>query len=177
MTRPDTAADTVTITLGVDYGQACLFDDSGEAVIPDHLAGDDQTHPLGIIGVADGVVLLTIGTHYGKVRFDVQVTPFEPDPDLGAYEDIVEISFASEAGSVSLHEWGDQDIHVLPPLPVGPGWYRLRYHIHGLDEGHADYYEEHALDRYLLQIWPADECGARVVKSTSRRHRSWIQAD
>ncbi|MEU7004048.1 hypothetical protein [Nonomuraea sp. NPDC046570] len=167
----------MTITLGVDYGQAYLFDDSGEAVIPDHLADDDPACPLGIIHVADGVALLTIGTHYGKVPFDVQVAQSEPAPDLGAYEDIVEISFASEAGSVSLHEWGDENIHVLPPLPAGPGWYRLRHHAHGLDEGHADHYEEHAPDRYLLQIWPAHESGPRVVKSTSCRHRSWTQAD
>ncbi|GII03451.1 hypothetical protein [Planobispora takensis] len=176
MTHPDATADTVTIALGVDYGQAYLVDECGQAMVPDQPADDDPAHSLGIISVADGVALLTIGTHYGKVRFDVQVTQREPDPDLGSYEDIVEISFDSEAGSVSLREWGDGDVHALPPLPAGPGWYRLRYHVHGLDEGHADYYEEDAPDRYLLQIWSAEECGPRIVKSRSRRHRSWTQA-
>ncbi|MER5318172.1 hypothetical protein [Streptosporangium roseum] len=176
MTHTHVATETVTIALGVDYGQAYLFDDTSETNIPDHLVDDDPVHPLGIINVGDGVALLTVGTHYGRVPFDVQVAQSEPAPDLGAYEDIVEISFASEAGSVSLHEWGDEDIHELPPLPAGPGWYRLRYHAYGLDEGHADCYEEHAPDRYLLQIWPADESGPRVVKSTSGRHRRWVQA-
>ncbi|MEV6861535.1 hypothetical protein AB0M44_11095 [Streptosporangium subroseum] len=176
MTHLNAAMETVTIALGIDYSQAYLFDDTGEPNIPDHLS-DNPVHPLGIINVRGGVALLTIGTHYGRVPFDVQVARSEPAPDLGAYEDIVEISFASEVGSVSLHEWGDEEIHRLPPLPAGPGWYRLRYHAYGLDEGHADFYEENASDRYLLQIWPADESGPRFVKSTSSRHRSWIKVD
>ncbi|NRQ37205.1 hypothetical protein HII36_36015 [Nonomuraea sp. NN258] len=174
---PDEAVDVVTIALGVDYGQAYLVDHSGEPVMPDALSDDEQTPSLGVISVADGVALLTIATHYGEVRFDVQVTPVEPEPDLAGYEDIVEVGFESETGRVSLHEWGDEEVHTLPPLPAGPGWYRLRYHVHGLDEGRTDYYEDEAPDRYLLQIWPEEEREARVVKSTSRRHRSWTGAD
>ncbi|MFB4293958.1 hypothetical protein ACBI99_40430 [Nonomuraea sp. ATR24] len=177
MTEFQPSAHTMTIALGVDYGQAYLLDDYDETDIPERLGQDDEGQPLGVISVMEGTALLTIGTHYGKVRFDVQVTPFEPDPDLDAYEDIVEIGFTSATGSVSLHEWGDEEIYALPPLPSGPGQYRLRYHVHGLDESHCDYYEEQAPDRYLLQIWPSGDSAARVVKSASRRHRRWMRAD
>src|SRR5437868_2228492 len=176
MTHKNAAVETVTIALGVDYGQAYLLDDSCEGDIPDHLEREDSAHPLGTINVADGAALLMIATHYGTVPFVVQVAQSEPAPELDAYEDIVEISFSAQAGKISLHEWGDEAIQELPPLPAGPGWYRLRHHVYGLYEGHAEYREDDAPDRYLLQIWPADESAPSIVKSTSSRHRRWTQA-
>ncbi|GAA4056932.1 hypothetical protein [Nonomuraea soli] len=52
----------------------------------------------------------------------------------------------------------------------------MDFTVHGLDEGQADPFEDDAPDRYLLQIWPAQEHEGRIVKSTSRRHRAWVQA-
>ncbi|MEV0201100.1 hypothetical protein [Nonomuraea sp. NPDC050691] len=51
----------------------------------------------------------------------------------------------------------------LPPLPAGPGTYRIRYHVKGMDmEGTLD-----AVDDHYLQIWPAPLEDPVTVKATS----------
>ncbi|MER5650781.1 hypothetical protein [Streptosporangium sp. NPDC002524] len=67
-------------------------------------------------------------------------------------------------------EWGGGDVHQLPDLPSGPGWYRLRYHAVNMDE------DSGAEDRYLLQIWPQPESVPQVVKSTSAQLAYWCGA-
>lgn len=173
MTETSAATQTVTLDLWVHYGQAYLIDDTDDAEGPDGLTGDHPTHPVGIIRVGDGHAFLITGTHTGTVGFTVAVSESEPDPDMDGYEDIVEVSFESEAGSVSLHPW-EGSVHEIPELPAGPGWYRLRYHATGMDEAHegSDEYKSEK-DRYLLQIWPAAESDPRVVKSTSSSLSYW----
>ncbi|MFI9559131.1 hypothetical protein [Nonomuraea endophytica] len=110
-----------------------------------------------------------------EVSFTDAVAGSEPAPDRDGYEDIVEIGIESEAGSFILHESGGE-AHGIPGLPAGPGWYRLRYHAAGTDDGPDGVAEGLAPDRYLLEIWPAPESDPVVVKSTSRTHHYWMTA-
>jgi hypothetical protein len=167
------ASTSTHIDLHVHYRQAYLIDDTEDAEGPEDLLDDHPTHPVGIIRVEDGSAFLITGLHTGTVDFTVTVADHDPGPDE-AFEDIVEISFESEAGQVSLHEWGD-GAHELPPLPKGPGWYRLRYHARGMDEAIDGVdLSNGPIDHYLLQIWPAEESLPRVVKSTSLTHQNWL---
>ncbi|WP_336211002.1 hypothetical protein [Nonomuraea sp. LPB2021202275-12-8] len=166
-------AHVTRIALHVHYSQAYLIDESDEAEGPEDVPDDHPTHPVGIIRVEEGSAFLVTGLHTGTVDFTVVVADHDPGADREGFEDIVEISFESEAGQVSLHEWG-QDVHELPPLPAGPGWYRLRYHARGMDEATdgADL-SNGPIDHYLLQIWPAEESLPHVLQSVSGTLRYW----
>ncbi|MFD1935117.1 hypothetical protein ACFSKW_26945 [Nonomuraea mangrovi] len=176
MTEISAEAWTTTVGLWVHYGQAYLIDDIDDAEGPADLTDDHPEHPVGIIRVGDDYAFLVTGTHTGTVSFSIAVAASEPAADLDGYEDVVEVSFESEGGSVSLHEWGGGNVHEIPELPAGPGWYRLRYHAAGMDHGHEGNEDGPAPDRYLLQIWPAGESDPVVVKSTSSMHRYWMTA-
>lgn len=165
-----TTTRTVSFGLWVHYGQAYLVDDTDDNNGYASFADDHPDHPVGIIRVEDGAALLLTGTHTGTLGFSATVADHDPGADTDGYEDIVEISFRSEAGRVSLCEWGGEGVHELPGLPSGPGWYRLRYHAVNMDE------DSGAEDRYLLQIWPQPESIPRVVKSTSAQLAYWCSA-
>ncbi|GAA3521978.1 hypothetical protein FHR32_008629 [Streptosporangium album] len=106
--------------------------------------------------------------------FTVAVADRDPIADLEGYEDVAEISFESLTGRFSLVEWGDEATYHLPPLPAGPGTYRLRYHGRGMDEAYEADTSDVAVDHYLLQIWPAPPHDSAVLKATSSTLRNWL---
>ncbi|WP_271223116.1 hypothetical protein [Streptosporangium carneum] len=165
----------MSFDLHVSYRQAYLVDETDDAMGPGDLLRDHPTHPVGIIRVADGCAFLITGLHTGTVGFSVTVADHDPGADTEGYEDIVEISFESEAGQVSLHECGGEKFHELPELPAGPGWYRLRYHAQDMDKAAEIDTSREIIDRYLLQIWPQSESVPRVVKSASGSLAYWRQ--
>ncbi|GLX98000.1 hypothetical protein [Herbidospora sp. NBRC 101105] len=167
------AAQTVSFDLYVHYSQAYLVDDTDDAMGPNGMLDDHPTHRVGIIRVEDGDAFLITGLHTGTVDFSVTVADHDPGADSGGYEDIVEISMESEAGRFALHEWGGGDVHELPDLPAGPGWYRLRYHAQNMDAAAEADTSQEIIDRYLLQIWPQDESEPRVVQSASGQLAYW----
>ncbi|MFE0154684.1 hypothetical protein ACFWY5_46635 [Nonomuraea sp. NPDC059007] len=168
---------TASFDLRVHYGQAYLVNDSEDAESPDGIPDDHPVHPVGIIRVDDaGSAFLVTGLHTGTVAFSVTVADHDPGADIDGYEDIVEISFESESGQVSLHEW-DGDTHELPDLSAGPGCYRLRYHAQNMDQAADVDTSDDIIDRYLLQIWPQDVSEPHVVQSTSERLAYWRTPD
>ncbi|WP_336208581.1 hypothetical protein [Nonomuraea sp. LPB2021202275-12-8] len=136
-----------------DYGAADKSDES-------------PAHSVGLVEVKQrGVVRLHIAPQWGLIPFTVAVADRDPGADLDGYEDIVEISFESPSGEVFmvgwLMDWDEKKAYNLSPLLAGPGTYRLRYHVRGMDE------ERHSLDDHYLQIWPAPQHDPAVLKSTS----------
>ncbi|MEV4063806.1 hypothetical protein [Nonomuraea dietziae] len=167
-----TTTRTVSFDLHVTFGQAYLIDYGRLA--PEAFLDDHPEHPVGIIRVKDNKALLVTGLHTGIVGLSVTVADHDPGAGTDGYEDIVEISFRSEIGRVSLCEWAGERVHELPELPSGPGWYRLRYHAVNMDEGaEVNSSMDVVVDRYLLQIWPQDASTPRVVKSTSHQLAYW----
>ncbi|MFF3440600.1 hypothetical protein [Streptosporangium sp. NPDC002721] len=106
----------------------------------------------GIIKTVEGHATLRIAPQWGPADFTVTIADRDPGADLAGYEDIVEVSFGSFSGLLEMTGF-TFDEHVmspLPPLPAGPGVYRVRYHVKGMDgEGTQD-----AVDDHYLQIWP-----------------------
>jgi hypothetical protein len=173
MTRDETPVVHVKqMDVKVNYHQAYLVDEGCS------VGGFDfdnvPSHPVGIIRVEKGSALLTVGPQWGTVGFTVAVADRDPSADLDGYEDIVEISYESPSGRVSLEEWGGGRAHILPSLPAGPGTYRLRYHARGMDEEDSlDAIAEH----YFLQIWPEPPCDPAVLKSTSSLFQYWLNSE
>ncbi|GLX93592.1 hypothetical protein [Herbidospora sp. NBRC 101105] len=81
----------------------------------------------------------------------------------------MEIAFDSPSGRLTLEEWNEGTSHPVPPLTAGPGTYRLRYHVLGMDDEPGD-------ERYLLQIWPEAHREPVIVKSTTEFFRYWLDA-
>jgi hypothetical protein len=156
----DDETHTVRLTVEIqDCGIAYLADKelNGYAEQPAHSAG--------LIKVEKGYVTLHITHQWGPANFTVTVADRDPGADLAGYEDIVEISFGSVSGRMEITGFSF-DEHVmcpLPPLPAGPGTYRIRYHVKGMDvEGTED-----AIDDHYLQIWPSSLEDPVVVKATT----------
>jgi hypothetical protein len=154
----------------VDYHQTYLVDEGCSA---GRIYDAPSSHPVGIIQLGEGTALLTVGLQWGTMGFTVAVANGDPGADFDGYEDIVEISYESPSGRVFLEEWGGGKAHALPPLPAGPGTYRLRYHARGMDEESQDEIDE----RYLLQIWPQPRCDPAVLKSTSQLFEYWLSSE
>ncbi|MBB6553330.1 hypothetical protein [Nonomuraea rubra] len=176
-----TTAETVLFGLHVHYRQAYLADAYDEFPTVERRP-DNPEHPVGIVRVAveEGKAHLITGLHTGPVGFSVTVADEDPGADTDGYEDIVEISFLAQSESLRIAEWSGEGDHLLPELPSGPGWYRLRYHAVNMDEGanvNSLATGDAVVDRYLLQIWPQPESPSRVVKSTSHQLAYWCGVD
>jgi hypothetical protein len=167
-------AQTKQIDLGVHYHGAYLAD--GEDFWDRWQAGP-PIRSAGIIQDEGSFVGLHTGLHTGIVDFTVTVADCDPGSDLDGYEDVVEISYEFSSDLISLVEWGDEAIHHLPPLPAGPGTYRLRYHARGMDEANARDTSDVAIDHYLLQIWPAPSYDPAVLKSRSSYLRDQLSVE
>jgi hypothetical protein len=156
-------------TAPVEYGQIYLLD--GEGDLPEFEVLDSAS--VGIIGAEPGAVLMMTGLHTGTVGFVVSVDDDDPGPELDSYEDVVEISFESRDGTAALVGWAGEYSRDLPPLPSGPGTYRLRYHARGMDGGKAADSSDAPIDEYLLQIWPAPPSPDVTLKRTSEQCAYW----
>ncbi|WP_157594744.1 hypothetical protein [Streptosporangium amethystogenes] len=165
------AVDIRQMTVKVRYGQIYLADEQ----LDGDVSGDSEDSPTasaGVIRVTPGLATLSIGVDWGEVPITVAVAGRDPRAELEGYEDVVEITFESPSGRIVLLEWDwdEPKTYGLPPLPAGPGPYRMRFHITGLDD-HAG-----ALDHYL-QIWPEPSREPAVLKTTSRNFRYFLNPE
>jgi hypothetical protein len=147
----------------VHYWQ--MYVESGSVGIPD-LPGAFAGQANGICGAAEPHSLFLItGLHTGTVGFRVEL--HEAPPRLNEeWEDVVEVSFRAATAEAALLDW-DGEGH---PLDLEPTDYRVRYCASGMDEAREHdtrLEDEPALDRYLLQFWPAAPAPDRVIKQTS----------
>ncbi|MGW4470610.1 hypothetical protein ACWENQ_13135 [Nonomuraea sp. NPDC004354] len=146
-----------------DCGQVYLMD-RGDYKATDG-SNDSRAHSIGLMKLEErGLVSLNIATQWGEIPFTVTAADRDPGADLDGYEDIVEISFEAPSGEVFLvgwlMDWDDEKAHDLSLLLSGPGTYRLRYHIRGIEE------ERCWVDDHYLQIWPAPLHDPAVLKNT-----------
>lgn len=126
----------------------------------------------GLCGAAvPGHLFVLTGTHTGSVPLTVELHDAQPPLDADAWDDIVEVSFASTSDDVALIDWDGEH----QSLAVSPGSYRVRYHCRGMDaaSGHDRFDDDPVEDEYLLQFWPAPTRCDRIVKETSRSGTYW----
>ncbi|MGW2216622.1 hypothetical protein ACWCSD_16680 [Nonomuraea sp. NPDC001684] len=165
--------ETRTVRLTVDVS------DCGIAGLQDRdLEGyaDTPAQSVGFIEVEQGWVTLHITHQCGPADFTVTIADQDPGADLATYEDIVEIGYVSMSGEAEMSGFTHDNavMHPLPPLPAGPGTYRLRYHVKNMDwEGaRAD-----GVDDHYLQIWPAPLQEPLVVKATSEASEYFLNRE
>jgi hypothetical protein len=183
--RGDTMADvagtgklgmTVRCEVRVQYAQLYLADEHswGRADWDELYFGK---RPCGLLAVAAGEAILTTGLRSGVVPVAVAVVDRDPGAELDGYQDVVEVSFEACYADLSLIEGAGERSHPLPTLSAGAGWYRMRYHCRGMDQGfeaNANFDVGRVIDEYLLQIWPAPDAPSAVLKVASRLARQRI---
>ncbi|NAS25339.1 hypothetical protein GT755_27100 [Herbidospora sp. NEAU-GS84] len=142
-----------------------LEQDGGQSPNPARRFGD--------IEIREGVVDLVINTQWGDdIPFTVTVADRDPGAGLDDYEDITEIDYYSPSGKLVMagfsFDWDEEKAPALPPLPAGPGNYRLRYHVRGAD------WESCLEGDHYLQIWPSEPAEPKVVKATSHYYKHLV---
>jgi hypothetical protein len=121
---------------------------------------------IGLIHTRRGKAALITATHTGRVSVAIAVANRDPGPDLSGFDDIAEADFIARASDLILSGPFDVEPHRLPPPPVGPGAYRLRYHARDLDT--APHGTSQGTDTYLLQIFPTRPSPPNTLIETSR---------
>lgn len=118
----------------------------------------------GLAGAAQaGFVMLTTGTHTGDVPLRFELYRKEPPVDE-RWDEIVEVSVDLRDRRLEVTSF-DRELAVRKLRQNGP--HRLRYSaIRFEDERHRREHEV-ALDRYLVQLWPAPMGPDEIVKKTS----------
>jgi hypothetical protein len=153
----------------VHYGQ--IYVESGEDFpeLNDCFAGQAN----GLCGAASpGLLFLITGLHTGHVGFTVELHD-APPPLSDEWEDVVEASFTPLSPHVALVEWAGERSWELGLTEIP---YRVRYSATGMDaarEADTRSEDEPAIDRYLLQFWPAAPAPDQVVRQTSKKAAYW----
>ena len=106
----------------------------------------------GVVGVATDT--------YGEVPVTLEVFGAEPELFVDDWDHIAEASLLVSAGRITLMGCPDEPSGLV--VAVAPGRYRVRVCFLGLipepDEA------EYTGDSYLVQVWPSDLEGRRVLK-------------
>ncbi|GAB2586106.1 hypothetical protein [Kribbella endophytica] len=158
--------------MGLTFGQIYLM--TGGVDWPDF---DDARRGQvnGLCGGAQsGRLLLITGLHSGEVGLRVERLDAEPALD-DTWEEIVEVSFEPVGPELVLHGL-DAGMYVSTELPVVS--YRARYCAADMDKGkEVDVVsaDEPVVDRYLLQLWPAEPAPDVIRKQTSATASYWHQ--
>ncbi|WP_051798293.1 hypothetical protein [Catenuloplanes japonicus] len=71
---------------------------------------------------------------------------------------------------MTLSLWGEEESW---PLPLRTVSYRVRYCATGMDDAAAEPDTDDAVDRYLLQFWPADPAPDEIVRQGSAHAAYW----
>lgn len=151
------------------YAQATLTTGGAEPPLPDD-AFRGQANGLCGASVA-GALFLVTGTHTGRVP--VRVLVDDVAPDLGDWEEAVEVSLVPAGPEAALAGWGS-DPAVRFSLSADA--YRVRWSAAGMDAGRdqdvAD--DDHpAQDSYELALWPAPVAPDAILRRTSRIAAYW----
>lgn len=154
----------------VHYGFINLQPDDAEVELDHTSSRGGQAN--GLCGATfPGQLHMVTGLHTGLVPLRIELHPIQPPVPL-QWEDVVEVPFTATPGSYWLStfdEW--HEIAILP------GTYRVHWCANGMDQAHdgTRMDGEPALDRYLLQLWPAPLAPDAVIRLGSQSAASWHQ--
>ncbi|MGZ3144793.1 hypothetical protein ACVDFE_22920 [Lentzea chajnantorensis] len=147
----------------VSYHQFFMLD---EGFYPED-GGRLSWHSNGLATTASGLLGINAGIHTGPVELVVERHTDPPEPDLDAWEDVVEVSLDAPAGALRVSALMD-DIPGQLRTPATAGRYRARVHATGRDSA-VDESSLNILEHYLIQLWPdTGDRAAELLKGASR---------
>jgi hypothetical protein len=127
----------------------------------------------GLCGAArPGVLAMTTGLHTGSMPVRVEALDGAP-PSVGDWEEVVEVPLTAGTTQYFLSAFDSGADVTLP----APGSYRVRWSASGMQEAsdgsRIRMDDDPALDRYLLQLWPAPPAPDAVLRQTSEIAAYW----
>ncbi|MCK2242006.1 MULTISPECIES: hypothetical protein [unclassified Crossiella] len=154
-------------TVSVHYGQMYLL--NRDSPFDGDLSASFRGQSNGLLGAARPELLFLItGRHTGEVGLTIEL--HEQEPPLGEdWPDVVEASCQLTGDDPVLSEWGER----WYALDLPPGEYRIRYCAQGMDAANDAITEDGVVDRYLLQLWPAEPAPDAVRRQTSKNAAYW----
>jgi hypothetical protein len=107
------------------------------------------------------------GTQFGDIGLRVEVSAVEPELDVDRWDEVVEVSLATEAGPLNVTS-GGSGLRKWSALTEGRSdSYRIRVHARGRDSGaRADVVTRNPVEEHLVQIWPAAAAPIAMHKFT-----------
>ena len=124
----------------------------------------------GLAGAAQpGFVDLVVGTHSGTVSLRIELHRKEPRLDE-RWDEVVEVSCDLRGPRLEVSAFQDA-LDELRVRQNGP--HRVRYSALRFDDEDTRHDHEVALDRYLVQLWPAPMGPDAVLKQTSDAAAYW----
>jgi hypothetical protein len=125
---------------------------------------DAWSHGLvAVYGTGSESIRCRTGHKTPRVLVSVETSAAAPESDF-SFDDVVEVSFRSASGQLSIADWQKRLVRPLSLLPW-EGWSRLRYHTRRMEDG--------GVGECLIQIWPAEPTSSSSVRITSKLGRFW----
>lgn len=152
------------------YGQ--LYMSSSPDALPPDPAIAFRGQRNGLCGAAQsGSLFLVVGTHTGEVPVRVTLTSLEPE--VGDWEEAVEVSFTPTTCHIVLEGWGGMfGVDLRLPMTT----YRARWSGTDLGVGKRQDVatsDSPAPDKYELAFWPSPIAPDEILRVTSDEARYW----
>jgi hypothetical protein len=151
------------VEIDVPFAHFHLIEPVAKTISEDRLA--DRR---GLLKTWPGRIRCVVASLASRAALDVSYHPTRPDIMYDDYDDVVESSYESPCGQLSVADWLDQLILPLPPLPPGRGTYRVRYHTREPRKNNRT--------DCLIQIWPEDPGAPSELKITTGLGQLWHPA-
>jgi hypothetical protein len=128
----------------------------------------------GMVTASAGKLKLQLPSRVNRACVALEIHRVEPAVVLDRFDDVIEFGYPSATGDAALLDWSRALVCDLPPLPSGPGDYRIRYHVREFAET-AGSPGSPALPRAvaLIQIWPGSCRDQTELKITSTFGNFW----
>ena len=160
--------DEVVMT---DYGilNFVWSDKGGFDGNPDRFFANQEN---GLVGASDPHgVFLVLGRRSGGSSVRVVLLTEPPEGPGECWEDVVEVSLDVPPGSAV--RWSNWDSTAMGSLDLPSGSYRMRVSALGRDVGAADEFADGVVDRYLLELWPAEPREDAILRVGTDNARYW----
>ncbi|MGN6220580.1 MAG: hypothetical protein ACTHNQ_13845 [Microbacterium sp.] len=152
-----------------DFGQFDLVDGTdGFGGDADRFFADQDNGWVG--AAATGVVHVVLARRPGGSLIRVEI--HDEEPPVGDWEDVVEVSFVAR-DVVRWEAWAGEPNGVLG---VQAGSYRVRVSASGRHAGHTGEFADEVVDRYLIELWPADPKPDEIIRVCSEDAAYWNSA-
>lgn len=126
----------------------------------------------GMVTASAGKLKLQVPWRADRVSLTVETHERKPADALDGYDDVIEFDYWSATGLAAILDWTQSLACALNPLPIGPGDYRIRYHVTEKEYADSDP-GPHRNARTLIQIWPGRLGVEQELKITGRLGNFW----
>ncbi|MFC4502149.1 MULTISPECIES: hypothetical protein [Streptomyces] len=152
--------------LNVDYGQYYLCE-WGSLPDPEEIPRILQGNTL--VGAGSGYLTIMSGTHSGYIDLTIECLQGEPTQNFEEWESVADVSYHSRKGVLFPLVWAGDTLREAGNLAhSGVGWYRIRVHTRGRDQGKKlsamPEIPDHPVEKHLITIWPAPPKREKVHK-------------